>query len=98
MEKNQKATGITLSFRLSEAIHWTTKRIEKNACPTNPTDSQNCSLLIVPRVKEEVTARYTAYMYMTRSGGTPPEAREPGKVRRARSSEPAQVPEKWRAR
>ena len=48
MEKNQNATGITLSFRLSEAIHWTTKRMEKNACPTNPTDSQNCSLLIVP--------------------------------------------------
>jgi hypothetical protein len=38
--------GITLSFRFSEAIHWTRKRIEKNACPTNPTASQNCSLFI----------------------------------------------------
>lgn len=46
MEKNQNATGMTLSFRLSEAIHWITKRMEKNACPTNPTDSQKCSLLI----------------------------------------------------
>src|SRR5713101_9521103 len=52
MEKNQNDRGITLSFRFSEAIHWTTKRMEKNACPTNPTDSQNCSLLIAPSCEE----------------------------------------------
>jgi hypothetical protein len=47
MEKNQKAMGMTLSFRFSEAIHWIMKRAEKNACPTNPTDSQKCALLIL---------------------------------------------------
>jgi hypothetical protein len=47
MEKNQNATGITLSFRLSEASHWTMIRIEKNACPRNPIDSQICSVLTV---------------------------------------------------
>ena len=30
MEKNQNDTGMTLSFLFSEAIHWTTKRMEKN--------------------------------------------------------------------
>jgi hypothetical protein len=28
----------------------------KNACPTNPTNNQKCSLLIAPRVKGEVTS------------------------------------------
>src|SRR5215470_5160584 len=37
--------GMTLSPRRSETIHWTRKRIEKNACPTKPTDSQKCSLI-----------------------------------------------------
>jgi hypothetical protein len=50
-EKNQNATGITLSFRLSEASHWTMNRIEKNACPRNPIDSQNCSVLTVPALR-----------------------------------------------
>lgn len=48
IEKNQNDRGITLSPRFSETIYWTRKRKEKNACPTNPTDSQNCSLLIAP--------------------------------------------------
>ena len=39
---------MTLSFRLSEAVHWTTKRMVKNACPANQTNSQKYSLLIVP--------------------------------------------------
>src|SRR5574341_1513646 len=47
MEKNQNETGITLSFFRSEAIHWTRNRMEKNACPRKPTDSQTCSVLIM---------------------------------------------------
>src|SRR4029077_11980683 len=49
MEKNQKETGITLSFFRSDAIHCTRKRIEKNACPRKPIVSQKCSdVIIVP--------------------------------------------------
>src|SRR5215470_14947274 len=47
MEKNQNETGITLSFLRSDATHCTRKRIEKNACPRKPSDSQRCSVLIV---------------------------------------------------
>src|SRR5260370_15362218 len=47
MEKNQKETGITLSFLRSDAIHWTRKRIEKKACPRNPIVSQKCSDVII---------------------------------------------------
>src|SRR6266542_4469929 len=47
MEKNQNETGMTLSFLRSDAIHWTRKRMEKNACPKKPTDSQRCSVLII---------------------------------------------------
>src|SRR3990167_1123402 len=46
IEKNQKETGMTLSFLRSEAIHCTRNRIEKNACPRNPTDSQSVSVLM----------------------------------------------------
>ena len=56
MEKNQNDMGMTLSFRFSEAIHWTRNRMEKNACPTNPTDSQRFSYSSRPLVKEAVTA------------------------------------------
>src|SRR6266446_10292213 len=56
MEKNQNAMGMTLSFRFSEAIHWIRKRMEKNACPTNPTDSQKCSLLIVRSCRTSLAA------------------------------------------
>ena len=38
--KYQKETGITLSFRLSDAIHWTIKRDEKTTSPTKPMISQ----------------------------------------------------------
>ena len=41
MEKNQNDSGMTLSCLFSEMIYWTTKRMEKNACPTNPTDSHS---------------------------------------------------------
>jgi len=58
MEKNQNAMGMTLSFRFSEAIHWIRKRMEKNACPTNPTDSQKCSLLIVRSCRPATLACY----------------------------------------
>src|SRR5258705_10638637 len=47
MEKNQKETGITLSFRRSEAIHCTRKRLKKKACPRKPIDSQNCSVVMI---------------------------------------------------
>src|SRR6266536_1704140 len=47
IEKNQNETGITLSFLRSDAIHCTRKRMEKNACPKKPTDSQRCSALIM---------------------------------------------------
>jgi hypothetical protein len=51
-EKNQNATGNTLSWRLSEAIHWTTKRVAKKACASSPTDSQNRSELSVSRPRD----------------------------------------------
>jgi len=51
-EKNQNATGNTLSWRLSEAIHWTTKRVAKKACASSPTDSQNRSELSVSRSRD----------------------------------------------
>src|SRR6266496_2093943 len=47
MEKNQKETGITLSFLRSEAIHCTRKRLKKKACPRKPIDSQNCSVVMI---------------------------------------------------
>src|SRR5689334_19949748 len=47
MEKNQKETGITLSFLRSDAIHCTRNRIEKKAWPRKPTASHKCSDVIM---------------------------------------------------
>src|SRR6266568_4620166 len=72
IEKNQNETGTTLSFLRSEAIHCTRKRLEKNAWPRNPTDSQRCSVVImsVPSVspRESTTcARWSAESALARA-------------------------------
>src|SRR2546429_4225377 len=39
-EKNQKWRGTMLFFARSDAIHWTRKRVEKNAWPSRPMRSE----------------------------------------------------------
>src|SRR5690348_1530132 len=46
-EKYQKASGITLSLRRSDAIHCTRKRLAKRPCPRKPRHHQkSCSVMM----------------------------------------------------